>query len=227
MNKTQYVFSVIKKSYRRSLSPTKGDKRFLLVLYCFAGLYALLAFTFLFTSRILFAWLMYAAIGLGCAVGIAGLIWRFRDVARQVKEGEQPIRREEIPHTKLRKRVLWPLGLIILTFIPALFLPYNGLKIFLLILANLSWVWAIQRVWSYQSSTEREQGIQLTKLKRGFILLFAGGACLNLYMIIFLLAGVHLFSMLYLLFLPEAGLLAAYTGLNFLIQGNKLKPESS
>ncbi len=46
-------------------------------------------------------------------------------------------------------------------------------------------------------------------------------------MIIFLLAGVHLFSMLYLLFIPIVGLIAAYAGFKLIIEGNKLASERS
>ncbi len=137
MTKTQYIFSIIKEIYRRSLLPTKGDKRFIRVFACCVVLYALVAFAFLFTGNILVAWLMYATMSLIGVVEIVALFWRFRDIARHLKEGEQTIQREEIAHTKLRKRALWPLGFIILTFIPGVLLPYTELKIVLLALANL------------------------------------------------------------------------------------------
>ena len=89
MNRKQYVFFLIKQGYLRSFSPTKGDRRFLIGFYCCIGLYALVASAFLLTSRPLYAWLMYATMGLGSGVGIAGLIWRFKDIARQLKEDEQ------------------------------------------------------------------------------------------------------------------------------------------
>ena len=86
LNKKQFVFQIIKQHFHRSVAPTKGDKRFLTVLYCCVGLWALMAFTFVFTASDLFAWLMYAAMGLIGVVEIALIVWRFRDIARQLKE---------------------------------------------------------------------------------------------------------------------------------------------
>jgi len=85
MNRKQYVFSILKENFRRSLSPTKEDRPFLLAFNCGIGLFALVAFIFLFTGRPLFAWLMYATMGMTGGVGIAALIWRFKDIAQQIK----------------------------------------------------------------------------------------------------------------------------------------------
>jgi len=80
------MLSVVKQVLRRSVAPTKGDKRFLTVLFCCVGLYAMMAFTFLITASDLFAWLMYATMGLIVVAEVALIVWRIRDVARQLKE---------------------------------------------------------------------------------------------------------------------------------------------
>lgn len=132
-------------------------------------------------------------------------------------------------HTKLGARVTLSLWIILITFIPGQLLSYssyNGLKVFFLALMNLSCLWAIQRVWSYQPSTEREQRVQLTKLKLGYTLVFACMFSLSLYMIIDLIVGVDTIYTLDLLFLPGIGLLAFSIGCVLLFQGKKLKPES-
>jgi len=110
-------------------------------------------------------------------------------------------------------------------FIPGAFFPYGGPKIVFLVLVNLSWLWAIQRVWSYRPSTEMEKRVQLTKLKLGYILAMAAGASLTLYMVIDQIVGVDTVYTLDLLFLPGIGLLAFSIGLILLFQGRKLKPE--
>jgi len=106
-----------------------------------------------------------------------------------------------------------------------LYSSYSGLKVFFFALTNLSWLWGIQRVWSYQPSTEIERRVQLTKLKLGYTLVFAGAACLNLYLVIDQIVGVDSVYTLSLLFLPGIGLLAFSIGLIFLFQGRTLKPE--
>ena len=119
------------------------------------------------------------------------------------------------------------LVLTLLIFIPGAFIPQGGLKVFFLGLANLSWFWAIQRIWRYKPSTEIEQRVQLKKLKLGYSLAFMGVASLNLYLVIDQLVGVDTIYTLYLLFLPGIGLLAAIIGCILLIQGRKLKPEET
>jgi len=106
-----------------------------------------------------------------------------------------------------------------------LYTSFNGLKVFFLSLTTLSWLWGVQRVWSYQPSTEMEKRVQLTKLKLGYILAMAAGASLTLYMVIDQIVGVDTVYTLDLLFLPGIGLLAFSIGLILLFQGRKLKPE--
>lgn len=128
-------------------------------------------------------------------------------------------------YTKLMETAAPQLLITILIFIPGVFLPYDGLKVFFLALATLSWLWAMQRVLSYQPSTEIEKRVQLMKLKLGYTLAMAAGASLTLYMVIDQIVGVDTVYTLDLLFLPGIGLLAFSIGLILLFQGRNLKPE--
>lgn len=120
---------------------------------------------------------------------------------------------------------MWQIGFTMLIFFLGVYLPHGGLSIFVLCVATLSWLWIIQRVWSYQSSTEIEKRVQLRKLKLGYTLVFACMVSLSLYLAIDQIVGVDMIYMLYWLYLPGIGLLAAVIGIILLIQGRKLKPE--
>jgi len=121
---------------------------------------------------------------------------------------------------------MWQIGFTMLIFFLGVFLPHGGLSIFVLCVATLSWLWIIQRVWSYQSSTEIEKRVQLRKLKLGCSLWLVGLASLNLYLVIDQLVGVYTIYALYWLYLPGIGILAALIGCFLLFQGRKLKPEN-
>ena len=129
-------------------------------------------------------------------------------------------------HTQLTDLVMRQSVFTFLIFMIGWFLPNEDLKVFVFSLTTLSWLWAIQRVWSYQPSTEIEKRVQLTKLKLGCSLWLVGLASLNLYFVIDLLVGVDTIYTLYLLYLPGIGLLAAIIGCILLIQGRTLKPEN-
>jgi hypothetical protein len=127
-------------------------------------------------------------------------------------------------YTKLWETTVLQLLFTLLILMIGWFLPNEGLKVFVLSLTTLSWLWAIQRIWRYQPSTEIEKRVQLTKLKLGCSLWLVGLASLNLYFVIDQIVGVDTIYTLYLLFLPGIGLLAALIGCILLIQGRKLNP---
>lgn len=128
-------------------------------------------------------------------------------------------------YTKLWERIMWQLLFTTLIFFPGTLLPPGGLRVFVLCLANLSLLWAIQRVWSYQPSAEIEKRVQLTKLKLGYTLWLAGIASVSIYIIIGQFIGADLTLILYWLFLPGGGFLAATVGCLLLFQGRTLKAE--
>jgi len=60
--------------------------KFFMGILCFCiGCYALFAFVFLLTALDTFAWLMYGSMGMGIIVGAVGIMWRIRDVVKQIK----------------------------------------------------------------------------------------------------------------------------------------------
>jgi len=194
----QYLWRIIKQYIQRHRNPTKGDKRFEIVAWITLGCYVLFIFAFVATGSTLLAWLMYGAFAASMAVVVAGMSWRLWDIITQVKANGPEVH----PTTRLQvvlppsgfsgveqMRVIgkvfrWQYGLAAVFLISSVLVPVSELKIGLPCLMELSFLWAIQRIWSYRPASEREGLTRFTTLKLSFTLISAGFMLSGLYFIL-------------------------------------------
>jgi hypothetical protein len=89
MNRKQYILYIIKRLYRSYPNSTPEGRRFLLVFSLLGGIFALSALAVIGTALNIFAWFMYSA-AIGAIVGgIAEMIWRIRQIVRQIEGSEK------------------------------------------------------------------------------------------------------------------------------------------
>lgn len=66
------------------------NKRFLIIFYSCFGVFALFAFTFLFTQNNIFALLMEITMVITATIVVLGIIWYIREVMKEIKKGNPP-----------------------------------------------------------------------------------------------------------------------------------------
>jgi len=89
MKGKQYILYIIKQLYRSYPNSTPKGRRFLLIFSLLGGIFAFSAFAVIGTALNLFAWLMYSAAIGAIVVGIAEMIWRIRQIVRQMEGSEK------------------------------------------------------------------------------------------------------------------------------------------
>jgi hypothetical protein len=89
-NSDRYIWQVVNQFFRRTTSPTKGEKRFAITAGILVGIIMLLVFALLISGfNNIFGWLIYGAFGGLIALAVAANIWRVRDIARRIKAHRQ------------------------------------------------------------------------------------------------------------------------------------------
>lgn len=85
MSKKEIMIHVLKQiSYRRT-HPTRGDKRFIRVLYVATGCWLLFFFVWLVSDSDVFIWLFYTAFATMFIVVTMGLTWRVYEILKQMR----------------------------------------------------------------------------------------------------------------------------------------------
>jgi hypothetical protein len=80
---------ILKQVMYRSTNPTPGDKRFIRMLWLCIPPLITFPFALLITGNSIFGWFMYATMGIILVIEISALIWRVRDIIKQMKANEQ------------------------------------------------------------------------------------------------------------------------------------------
>lgn len=93
-NSDSYIWQIVNQFFRRAIKPTKEEKRFSkrfqITAGILVGIFVLLVFAFLISGvNNIFGLLMYGVLGGYIALVVALLIWRVRDIARQIKARRQ------------------------------------------------------------------------------------------------------------------------------------------
>jgi len=199
MNNKQYVRYFFKEYIRRFKNPTTGDKRFQVAARIIYVCLALSSLIFIATDSMPLIWLFYgmlAALGL---LMIADASWSFWDIVNQIKANGQEANPTTRPQVVIRPSGFsrmeqmravamasrWQYGLIAIFFMGGILVPIGWLKVVSWCLMELSFLWAIQRIWGYRPAVEREGQTHFTTLKLSFMLIWVGFMVFGLYFIMY------------------------------------------
>ncbi len=193
----QYIRPFFKEYIRRFRSPTVGDKRFQIAAWIMFVCLVLSSLIFIATGLSLI-WQFYGTLAVIVLLMIADASWSIWDILKQVKANgpeANPIPRPQrvIPPSGLsgmeQMRAVamvsrWQYGLIAVFLLGSFLVPIGWLKVGLWCLIEVSFLWAIQRIWSYRPAVERERQTHFTTLKLSFTLIWVGFMIFGLYFII-------------------------------------------